>query len=60
MWMAILDVDANESIKIKFSQTIAKTTIMVNNVGSKIKCGLLINNVKSPNNVFIIGQITIS
>ena len=60
MWMAILDVDANESIKIKFSQTIAKTTIMVNNVGSKIKCGLLINNVKSPNNVFIIGQIAIS
>ena len=58
--MAILDVDANESIKIKFSQTIAKTTIMVNNVGSKIKCGLLINNVKSPNNVFIIGQIAIS
>ena len=58
--MAILDVDANESIKIKFSQTIAKATIMVNNVGSKIKCGLLINNVKSPNNVFIIGQIAIS
>ena len=51
--MEILDVDANESIKIKFSQTIAKTTIMVNNVGSKIKCGLLMNNVKSPNNVFI-------
>ena len=55
--MAILDVDANESIKIKFSQTIA--TIMVNNVGSKIKCGLLMNNVKSPNNVFIIGQILV-
>ena len=33
---------------------------MVNNVGSKIKCGLLMNNMKSPNNVFIANWTDIS
>ena len=34
--------------KIKFSQTIAKIIIMMNNAGVKNKSGWLIKNIKSP------------
>ena len=37
-------------LKIKFSQIIAKITIMVNNVGSKNKCGKVMKNMKPSNN----------
>ena len=36
-WVAKLDVGADESNKMKFSQIVAKITIMINNVGGKNK-----------------------